>query len=283
MSKVFFYMMLLTAGVLTASTVYAQEATPPEPATEDPAATDDTAADDASDDQAPPLFEGKASVRTNQQARVRSTKVRLRDASWDADSESDHSKVVGHMGVGFFGRPTVVVVPGDPPDEVGAPSLGMRYWLSERLGLEAAVGVGWRTGSNDSGDDPPTRYGINLHAGVPLALAHFKHYKFLVIPEVDFSIGGGTDPNAGAGGQDIDYSSFAIQAGGRVGAEVHFGFIGVPQLSLQGTVGLHLRYERYTASVGNADASSSLFTLSTSTQAEPWNILIGNVAAIYYF
>ncbi len=201
----------------------------------------------------------------------------------EGSGSTDHEQVVGHLGVGFFGNSNVAIVPGEAEEPLSAPSVGVRYWLSDALGLEGAFGMGLRTGSNEDAVDPPSRFALNFHFGVPLALAYSSHYAFLVIPEADIAFGSGTDAEAGPGGEDLDYSTFTLEAGARAGAEVQFGFINIPQLSLQATVGAHLGYQRFGASSGDTDTSVKQFTLGTSRQAEPWSIFIGNVAAIYYF
>ncbi len=60
--------------------------------------------------------------------------------------DSDHAGVVGHLGVGFMGVQNLPVATIDGSgigiDQVNAPSVGLRYWLSETLGLDVAVGFG---------------------------------------------------------------------------------------------------------------------------------------------
>ena len=82
-------------------------------------------------------------------------------------------------------------------------------------------------------------------------------------------------------------SGFYFDIGARAGAEIHFGFIGVPELSLQGTVGLALQRQSVSATTTVAGAESSVSDgttrIGTSLQAPPWAIFTNNIAAIYYF
>jgi len=74
---------------------------------------------------------------------------------------SDHSAMVGNFGIGFLGVTSVpiAIAPGpgamlDPGQfdttygaSVSAPTIGVRYWLSDPLGVEAGLGVGITSGS----------------------------------------------------------------------------------------------------------------------------------------
>jgi hypothetical protein len=78
-----------------------------------------------------------------------------------------------------------------------------------------------------------------------------------------------------------------IDLGARAGAEIHFGFMDIPQLSLQGSVGARFEFVNVesTATVGGVEsvATGSFNQFRTTYEDNPWNILIANVAALYYF
>ena len=212
--------------------------------------------------------------------------------------ETDHDLVVGHFGVGVFG---VLQLPSmgctgtpmdcnpDPNFTLSAPAIGARYWLDSRMALEGALGIGYSSGSTtaEAGAmsvdfDEASFFGLALHAGLPLVFATTRHFAFELVPElnVGFVTGGWDSPD---GNSDTSLSGFLLELGARVGAEIQFGFIDIPQLALQGTVGLHMRYEGRNASVGNTDTSNHRFGFGTTVQGEPWDIFTGNIAAIYYF
>ncbi len=215
--------------------------------------------------------------------------------------QSDHARMVGHAGIGFFG---VVSLPmagavQDPetgvylPDYSGslaAPTIGMRYWASELVGVEFGVGIGISTGVFEqevSGatvvNDPPAYGGGVVHVGLPLAVGHSGHFVLEIIPEIDVGFGAGTIFGSVASA-DINLRGFLIQAGARAGGEIHFGFIDVPQLSLQGTIGFHLRSEhRASDGPGNDSTTSTNLTAGTSVEQNPWDFFTTNVSAIYYF
>lgn len=220
--------------------------------------------------------------------------------------EGAHADVVGKFGIGFFGVIDVpiclggggggcdAVIQNGDPAVVGAPTIGLRYWLNETIGIEAALGIASSSGTQtitptggivDENLDVST-FGLVLHGAVPIALAYSGNFVFQVVPELNFGITSGTiyDNNAGMNApNDADISGMLIQLGGRAGAEIHFGFIGLPQLSLQGTVGLHLSYTSRTVSDQGGELSHTSTNIGTSVQNDPWDIFTGNVTAIYYF
>jgi hypothetical protein len=214
-------------------------------------------------------------------------------------SGTDHAMMVGHFGVGFFGvltlptmnctggMPAGAMCPADPTATIPAPTIGARYWLDERMAIEAALGIGVQSsgrtvqaGNTSTDFNNPHFFGMALHGGLPLAFATSQHFAFEVVPELNigFVSGGWSGPNG-----DLSMSGFMLQLGGRVGAEIHFGFIDIPQLALQGSVGVHMTYEGRGQSGGGMDTSAHNFRFGTTVQGEPWDIFTGNITAIYYF
>jgi hypothetical protein len=210
-----------------------------------------------------------------------------------APAGNDHASVVGHLGVGFFGVSGLPYLAGtaagdlNNPPTLDAPTIGARYWLDERMGLEGALGIGYssggsttKMGNNSTDTYDPHLFGLALHAGLPLVFSSGAHYAFELVPELNFGfLTGGRD----LGNNTADISGVLLQLGARVGAEIQFGFIDIPQLALQGSVGLHMAYEGRSISVGNNELSTHHFGFGTTVQGEPWDIFTGNIAAIYYF
>lgn len=219
----------------------------------------------------------------------------------------DHDQVVGRFGVGFMGRRDVAIATpallpagaGQPIDVEGgratvntqAPVIGVRYWLSEMLGIDAGIGLGFRGGSLDVNDptDPMRSDDIQgfttfiLHGGVPLALVNEGHFSFQVVPELNVGIAR-SDTNFGVAKVDLEGTHFDF--GARAGAEIHFGFIDVPQLALQAGVGLRFALDKTRATLQTDPSQSSeasTFEFGTSVGSNPWNIFTTNVAALYYF
>jgi hypothetical protein len=215
--------------------------------------------------------------------------------------DSDHSAMVGNFGIGFFGvtgvpialapSPPQMADPGTWAEEVYAPTIGVRYWLSDLLGIEGGLGIGISSGSQETQtaagttivSDPPSATAFALHAGLPLALAHSGHFVFEVVPELNFGFSTGTVYGATAA-EDVDVGGILFQMGARAGAEIHFGFIDIPQLALQGSIGLFIDYEGRSADFGDGSStSSSGFSIGTSWGDDPWDLFTGSLAAIYYF
>jgi hypothetical protein len=208
---------------------------------------------------------------------------------------SDHDALVGHLAVGFLGRATIpygAIATLQAP----VPVVGVRYWLDPMVGLD--LGLGLWLGKTSTDTTPPAGATVTtsgpkptsfvIHAGVPLALASAKHFVFEITPEANFGYANVTqDAAIDAGITKQSGTHFDI--GARAGAEIHFGFMGLPQLSLLGSVGLRFEYDKLTTEVnpvggaGTTRTSSSTWNLGTTVYDSPWNIFIGNVGALYYF
>jgi hypothetical protein len=205
--------------------------------------------------------------------------------------QSDHDALVGHLGVGYFGVSQLpIAVPPVGPSAlpeggtVSAPVIGARYWFQRRLGIDLALGLALSSGSfsaNSANGSAPTSFGFAAHVGLPIALLAISHYVFEVVPETLIGFTTGTVPGSGAPNQTVN--GFRLDAGARAGAEIHFGFIGIPQLALQGSVGLYFSFQSYGWKQSGNSASVQSETLTTNVGANPWAIFVNNIAALYYF
>lgn len=219
-----------------------------------------------------------------------------------ADSRTDHDKVVGHVGVGWFGISEVpiatgapggttddpVAVPGPNPATVSVPALGLRYWLSKTVGLDVAVGMSIASGSISStvsSEDKQSVFAMLLHAGLPLALANGKHISLQLTPEMNFGFATSSvepgpsalpPPNASLTGTRFDI-------GARIGGEIQFGFMDIPELALEGSVGAYFTHQQTTVSVGEASYTDANVLFTTTSFDNPWEIFTGLLAARYYF
>ncbi len=214
---------------------------------------------------------------------------------------SAHSQVVGTFAITWFGVGDVPIASGQAANRqsIATPAIGARYWLNEKLGIDAGLGFASRSGSTETKNggttvtvDQPSSSAFWLHVGVPLALAHAGNFTFLVTPELNYGSASGTIKGTPAmgmtpAGPDTDLSGSRILAGARAGAEVHFGFMGLRRLSLEGSVGLFYDSQSWKASstVNGAEVSAkgSETIISTSSINQPWDFFRGNVAARYYF
>jgi len=220
-------------------------------------------------------------------------------AATAAAGSSDHDQVVGRLAVGYLGRRTMAIGAaqiggmtggGGPVLELQAPVVGIRYWIDEMIGIDAGLGLLITSGSweQDIPNPPPDTDGdllgasvFILHAGLPISFASADHFSFQLVPEVNVGIGSATtDPNS-----DIKLNGFQLDAGARAGAEIQFGFIGIPQLSLQGSIGalLSIRSLKTDNNVTDVTNTENSTTITTTVGDNPWNIFTSNVAALYYF
>ena len=206
-------------------------------------------------------------------------------AATEEEKTSDHDKFVGHFAVGYLGTSQLPIAGSDGSAAViNAPVIGGRYWLRRNMGIDAGIGFALASGSTTQGAtsiDKPSQLGFALHGGVPFALAVGKHYVFELIPEATMGFTSATLK----GTTDTDLSGFRLDLGARAGAEIHFGFIGIPELALQATIGLYIHRESRTASPkgGGQESSDGSTTIATSVQGDPWALFANNISALYYF
>ena len=157
-----------------------------------------------------------------------------------AADAADHASVVRHFGIGYMGRRSIGIdfTAANVPVTVDAPVIGMRYWLDPMIGIDAGLGLLFSGGSVTAGNVSTDTQGYTvfmLHGGVPLALAGSKHFSFQIAPELNLGFA-----SSKRGGTGDDLSGIHFDIGARAGTEIQFGFIGIPELSLQAGVGLAL-------------------------------------------
>lgn len=190
-----------------------------------------------------------------------------------AAGNSDHSQMVGRFAVGYLGRQTI----GAGDHTLVAPVIGARYWLDNMIGIDAGLGFNFSSGSVNDTD----KAGVTVmlfHAGVPLNLADAGHFSFQVVPEATIGFA-----NVGEDAAGVSHDGFLLSLGARAGAEIHFGFMNIPQLSLQGSVGLYLRHQHRGTEQGGAEVSNNSFTIGTTLGNNPWDIFTSSISALYYF
>ncbi len=261
------------AGVLVTSSALAQAAD----------AAPAAAAPAAPPEPAPAAAPADASASSSGSAQVGMALPGAAPQAAAVAGSSDHDSVVGRLAVGYLGRNGVPVAGGVGVNVIPTPVIGVRYWLSDMLGIDAGLGFGLTSGSVDAGgmsNDLPGWHLFMIHGGVPLSLASAGHFSFQIVPELNLGFAGGS---VDAGGMTNKVSGFHLDVGARAGAEIHFGFINVPQLSLQGSVGLRLNMDSTSSTIAGVDTSASSLGIGTTVGDNPWNIFTSNVAALYYF
>ncbi len=214
---------------------------------------------------------------------------------------SEHDDMVGHLAIGFLGRNTIPYGVGPTSGTAAAdaqvPVIGVRYWLDPLIGLDLGAGL-WIGGASSEATNPagvttpsvsgPRPTSFILHAGVPLALASSKHFAFEVIPEANLGYAKVAQDNTVNAAGMTKQAGTHFDLGARAGAEIHFGFIGIPQLSLVGSVGLRFQYDKLTTELnppggaGLTTQNVSIWSLGTTVNDSPWNIFVSNVSALYY-
>ncbi|MDF2692980.1 MAG: hypothetical protein K0S65_1363 [Labilithrix sp.] len=283
--------MIVGLGALLTTTAALAQSTDPAPAGGTAAASTEGSA------QLPPPKPAATSVAV--------TTTTPTEAKKD-DGITDHEKVVGKFGVMYFGISQQPIGGGAAANavtraNVQTPVIGARYWLQERLGIDVGLGFNFfsssrsvENGPTTTDTDGPAVMAFQIHGGLPLAFAYGKHYKFLLVPELNFGYATQTEAaqNVAPGAPqpaDIHRYGLRFDVGARVGSEIQFGFIGIPELALQASIGLNFRRQVWGASqdaFGNTPASSSSdgqTDLGTTVQSDPWALFTNNISAIYYF
>ncbi len=206
-------------------------------------------------------------------------------AAQQAEADTDHGKVVGALGFQYFGRHPIAFVQPDGSDasRVNAAGVGIRYWLSDSLGLDIGARIGYAAPNADANDAFLRGFSaiaLGLQVGLPIVLQAYDHLSFLVIPEASFMFGSLSFQGEEAS-QDWSGSSIAFNLGARAGAEVQFGFWGIPQLSVQMTVGAGLGYEQQSAEMLD-DPSVNANRSQTSFFTDADDLFEGTVRVVYY-
>lgn len=205
-----------------------------------------------------------------------------------AATTSDFEAVVGRIGFGWNGISTLPIADvAGAQTSLNVPVLGIRYWSPSALGpfqsfgIDVGVGMTTTSGKQDQ-TKTPGAFGLLLHGGLPLVITQRQHIALELIPELNIGFASGSADNAT--GQSVDRSGFRLDVGARAGAEVFFGFMGLPQLSLEASVGLFLRMTNWSMSPPTGSSiKGNQTTFGTERFNAPWDIFTGTVAARYYF
>jgi hypothetical protein len=230
----------------------------------------------------------------------------------DTSGPTDHSIVVNRMGLRYFG-PTSLAALGDNGMAGGSGTLhtvGARYWLSPGLAIEGGLGFGFRSGgrtttttagagTTNTSADIPNFFGIGAHIALPIMMAEAKHLVVHFDPFLSLHYGRSaitTTPSSDEQ-NDTTLNALRLTLGANATAEVQFGFLGIPQLGLQASLGVALAYQsgsmntvRTTTRAGQqprteTTVSESLFTVGTTVgpQYGLADIITGSISAVYYF
>jgi len=180
----------------------------------------------------------------------------------ETPAASDHDAVVGHLGIAArkvdTGPLPLALRPGQgcaadmsTPCTVTLGAVGARYWMTRNLAFNGYLAFGAGGGSLGA-QDLDTYIGVGPLVGMTLLLGNWRHLAVGASPEV------GVIWFRPAGG-DVA-TTLLVEVRAAVEGELHFGFIGVPALSIGLQAGAAVQYERAPAahlwSVGVIGAGS---------------------------
>jgi len=238
----------------------------------------------------PPVYAQPSPQPIGAQTQANPVQANLPQPEQPVSPRSDHESVVNHVGVGWYGTRTIPLY---NAGGIETPLVGIRYWFSPVAGLDIAAGamtVTTEDKSKTSTSSVTTPQGsaasLMAHIGVPLSFHHSQHHSIQLIPQMELGYAHGEkDPPSPNPSNQLKQTNNGVllQAGVAVGAEVHFGFMGLPHLSLDATLGIFSSYSYCKGEVGTASAERTQVLFSTSNVNNPWDFFRSNIGARYYF
>ena len=194
----------------------------------------------------------------------------------ETPAASDHDAVVGHVGVSARrldpGPLPLTLRPGQgcaanmtTPCTVNLGAVGARYWMNRNVALNGYLVLG--TGGGSVGAQSLDTYvGVGPILGMTLLLANWKHLAIGASPELAVvwfrPAGGDTD------------STTLFQLRAAIEGELHFGFIGIPALSISLQAGAQVLYEHA--------PGAHLWSVGVIGGGSIWNAL-STIDVRYYF
>lgn len=214
---------------------------------------------------------------------------------------SDHARTIRHYAVGYLGFTNIPfgalqdLALSEPAESSGrfarAPIIGLRYWATPRVGIDAGVGFSTGFASQRAANDPSgssTKDALlpraaALHIGAPVAVTAGRHYVFELIPELNSGYATLSVPIESID-SEVVHNGIHLDVGLRAGAEIHFGFIGVPELSLVGSLGCRLdaNYLKTEDRSSSTTVTDTRVVFRTTLGNDPWDLFTGSVSAFYY-
>ena len=142
--------------------------------------------------------------------------------------------------------------------------LSVRHWVTRNLALNA--GVALALGGGSQGDRLlDTYFGFGPGVGLSILLGNWRHLAIAASPDLSlvwFKAAGSAD------------ATYVVDLRAELEGELHFGFIGVPALSLGLRSGMSLRMEKSTELTQWAAGMSGATTLRA---------LVSDLTLRYYF
>ena len=197
-----------------------------------------------------------------------------------------------------------------PTPLVALHTVGARYWLSNSLAIEGGLAFGFQSGGTTTtttagagtttvAADNPNFFGIGVQIGLPIMLAEAKHLSIHLDPYLALHYGHSaiTLTPANDETRDLSLNAVLFRVGANATAELQFGFLGIPQLGLQATLGVGLDYGSSsfntvitTTRAGQqprTETTASASGLSVGTTVGPnyslAEMITGSISAVYYF
>lgn len=195
----------------------------------------------------------------------------------------------GTVGVGYLGLGSMVPIGGLSGGlgglggnlRVQVPVLGVRWWLRHsRLGLDLGVGAML----SSSPDFPQSSFSgpslqLLAHVGLPIAVASTQHVIVLLAPEFRAGLSTLTSSSGITGS--------LLELGVRGAVELFFGFIGVPELSVEAAIRVGVAREAqsfsFSAPLNFNTSTTEVYRFSTSLSGDAGSVVASTLSLKYYF
>ena len=216
-----------------------------------------------------------------------------------ADGVGEQLSVYRHVGIGSFGHRSVPIftstgsetAPAAGPDGVAQVALITgRWWATQTVGVDVGLGVllegtsvEQSSGSDATTFNVPEVGAFLLHVGVPWAVTQNENVTMLVIPSLELGVTNRTTDNEAQPEQPLQESGFLFAVNVRAGAEVHLGFIGLPQVAIESTIGVGAAVELSAVAQDDQKVSQSRTRIVMPVATTPLDLFLSQLAIRYYF
>lgn len=187
-------------------------------------------------------------------------------------------------------RPELLLLPqqnsdadANPNDSEPVPTIDMRWWLGEQRRVGIDVGISYFNTAIYTSERRLAKLRIFYgKLGAPVALTTSQHTTIELIPQISYMGSGTVVP-------EREMALYRWDIALRLSAEIHFGFIDLPELSVQSGLGLsvvrQVLYNRVTDPfIAGPSAQRAVITeVGPYGGKGPWEVFIGNLTALYYF
>ena len=194
---------------------------------------------------------------------------------------TDHQRVIGRWGIEARRIDTLKASKSSPDPRcqgvddscrnVQLTSIGVRRWISEHYAYSAGLAFAVGGGSTSGLGSWDTHFGIGPTVGAYFLLSQWKHLAISATPQLGLLY----FAPSGSGSKTL-----SADVMGKVEAELHLGFIGLPGFAVGTDAGLGFKYTRVS---NDSDGSGgySVWNVGTAGTSTPWGLVTNAFLRFY--